>query len=104
MRQISIVQTFFAKLTGNLLLNFTADGLKTVWNFEKLLDQIYQISQNLQMYHQIQSRKTTHQRMVTLPEVIEKGVTGKSSSMQQRFVNKIKQTKKFGGSITKVAW
>ena len=55
------------------------------------------------MYHQIQPRKTTHQRMVTLPEVIEKGVTGKSSSIQQRFVNKIKQTKKLGGNVTKVA-
>ena len=54
------------------------------------------------MYHQIQPSKTTHQRMVTLPEVIEKGVTGKSSSIQQRFVNKIKQTKKLGGNVTKV--
>ena len=41
--------------------------------------------------------------MVTSPEIIEKVVAEKPSSMQQRLINKIKQIKPFGESIKKVA-
>ena len=40
--------------------------------------------------------------MVISAQVIEKEVTGKPSSLRQRLVNKVQQTKPFGESITKV--
>ena len=61
-----------------------ADGVNTVWNFEKLVNQIsFTYKQNfttesklktIQTYHQIQPSKTIHQRKVTSQEVIDKNL------------------------------
>ena len=95
---IPLIKMFLAKLSDSFFPNFRADVVNILRNFEQFLNQIsftwkdgFTTESKLKMiyiHHQNHPSKTICQRMIIFPEVIEKRVAGKYTSLQQKLVNR----------------